>query len=394
MAKPRLGIGVIGMGWMGEVHSRAYRLVPERFPDVPAEPELIACSDSIAERAEATSQRHGFKRAHTDWRFLIDDPQIDIIDITTPNYLHLEIVRAAAAAGKHINCEKPVGRFPAETAKIARIAREAGILSFVGFNYRWAPMVLHARNLIQTRRLGEVTHYRGRFFSMYGSDPLSPLSWRYLREYGGLGALNDIMAHVIDMALYLVGPIRRLVSQQHIFIPERPPAQIGGSHYAGGDSVSEVREPVTNEDYVGALVEFVNGARGTLEASRTIYGPKNEMAFELNGAAGALSWDFERMNELQLFLPDPNKTHDGFTRLVGGDPYPYHGNFNPGEGSGLGYEDMKIIEAYQFLTAVAKTEPVAPGFSEALAVAEVSAAMVRSWENGNWQEIHTNESAN
>lgn len=394
MSKPRLGIGVIGMGWMGEVHSRAYRLVPERFPEVPVQPELIACSDSLPDRAQATASRHGFAQAHTDWRAIIDDPKIDIVDITAPNFLHLEIVEAAAAVGKHINCEKPVGRCPAETAEIARIVKEAGVLSFVGFNYRWAPMVLHARDLLRAGRLGKVTHYRGRFFSMYGSNPLSPLSWRYQSAFGGFGALNDIMAHVIDMALHLAGPIRRLVSQHHIFIPERPPAQIGGSHYASGDTISSERVPVTNEDYVGAMVEFANGARGTLEASRTIFGPKNEMAFELNGEAGALSWNFERMNELQIFLPGPDMTHDGFTRLVGGDPYPYHGNFNPGEGSGLGYEDMKIIEAYQFLSAVAKSEQIAPGFAEASSVAEVSAAMARSWGSGSWEDIQPIEKAN
>lgn len=393
MAKPRLGIGVIGMGWMGEVHSRAYRLVPERFPDVPAVPELVACSDALPQRAAAMANRHGFTRFHTDWRNLIEDPDIAIIDITTPNYLHREIVQAAATAGKHINCEKPVGRIPTETAEIARIVRQAGVLSFVGFNYRWAPMVLHARNLLNSGRLGEITHYRGRFFSMYGSNPLSPLSWRYQHEHGGYGALNDIMAHVIDMALYLVGPIRRLVSQSHRFITERPLAPAGSSHYAAGDRLSEERLPVTNEDYVGALVEFTNGARGTLEASRTIYGPKNQMAFELNGESGALSWDFERMNELQAFLPEADQIHDGFTRLVGGDRYPYHGNFNPGEGSGLGYEDMKIIEAYQFLKAVANDEPVAPGFSEALAVAEVSAAMAQSWQSEGWQAIQAIGSA-
>ncbi len=383
----RIGIGIIGMGWMGEVHSRAYRLASERFPDALAQPELIACADTLHARASVAAKRHGFAKVHDDWRAVIADPAIDLVNIATPNFLHREIAEAAALAGKHIFCEKPVGRFPAETVAIARAAKRSGILSFVGYNYRWAPMVLHARDLLRAGRLGKVTHYRGRFFSMYGSDPLSPLSWRYQQELGGYGVLNDIMAHVVDMAHYLVGPIRRLVCQHHTFITERPPAPVGGSHYASGDTLSDQREPVTNEDYLGALVEFADGARGTLEASRCIYGPKNEMSFALNGENGACHWDFERMNELQLFLPGADKTHDGFTRLVGGDQYPYHGNFNPGEGSGLGYEDMKVIEAAQFLEAVATGEQKAPGFDEALAVAEVSAAMIRSWESGNWQEI-------
>ena len=270
-----------------------------------------------------------------------------------PIGLHLEIVAAAAAAGKHIFCEKPVGRSPRETAEIEAIARSAGVLTFVGYNYRWAPLVLHAKSLIESGELGELTQYRGRFFSMYGSDPLGLLSWRFDKAISGFGVLGDIMAHVTDMALYLSGPIRRLVSNSHTFIEERPlPIPGKGTHYSMG-APEDPKGTVSNEDYVGALVEFENGVRGTFEASRTIFGPKNQFAFELNGTRGAMSWDFERMNELQLYLPDPDGLRDGFIRLIGGEKYPYHGRFNPGEGSGLGYEDMKIIEAFAFLKSVA-----------------------------------------
>ena len=175
---------------------------------------------------------------------------------------------------------------------------------------------------------------------------LGLLSWRFDREIAGYGVLGDIMAHVTDMALYLAGGVTRLVSNAHTFIAERPrPIPGKGTHYSRG-APEDPKGPVTNEDYVGALLEFENGARGSVEVSRSIFGPKNQMAFELNGTKGAISWDFERMNELQLYLPDADGGHDGYTRLVGGDQYPYHGNFNPGEGSGLGYEDMKVIEAF------------------------------------------------
>ena len=321
------------------------------------------------------------------WRDVIEDPAVEIVNIATPNHLHVEIAEAAAAAGKHIFCEKPVGRKPQETAQIESIARKAGVLSFVGFNYRWAPLVIHAKQLISQGALGELTQYRGRFFSMYGSDPMGLLSWRFDREIAGYGVLGDIMAHVTDMALYLAGGIKRLVSNSHTFITERPrPIPGKGTHYSRG-APEDPKGPVTNEDYVGALLEFENGARGSVEVSRSIFGPKNQMAFELNGTKGAISWDFERMNELQLYLPDADGGHDGFTRLVGGDQYPYHGNFNPGEGSGLGYEDMKVIEAFNFLQSVADGVQRAPGLAEALAVAEAHAAMIRSWESGAWEDV-------
>lgn len=382
-----LGIGVIGMGWMGQVHARSYSLARQRFPDAGLSARLVICSDNVKERVENARELLGFAEATERWEDVIEHPDVQIVNIAAPNHLHVEIVEAAAAAGKHIFCEKPVGRSPLETAKIESSARNAGVLSFVGFNYRWAPLVIHAKKLIDEGALGDITHYRGRFFSMYGSDPMGLLSWRFEREIAGYGVLGDILAHVTDMALYLNGGVKRLVSNSHTFITERPlPIPGKGTHYSRG-APDDPTGPVTNEDYVGALLEFENGARGTVEASRSIFGPKNQMAFELNGTKGAISWDFERMNELLLYLPGEDRGHDGFTRLVGGDQYPYHGNFNPGEGSGLGYEDMKVIEAFNFLQSVADREQRAPGLSEALAVAEVHAAMTRSWESGAWEDV-------
>ena len=381
-----LGIGVIGMGWMGQVHSRAYSLARQRFPRGGVAARLAICADSAPQRAENARDLLGFEKATTRWQDVIEHPGVQIVSIATPNNLHLAIVEAAAAAGKHIFCEKPVGRSPQETARIEAIARRAGVLSFVGFNYRWAPLVMQAKRLIADGALGELTHYRGRFFSMYGSDPLGLLSWRFDREIAGSGALGDIMAHATDMALFLCGGVKRLVSHSHTFIAERPlPIPGKGTHYSRG-GLDDPKGAVTNEDYVGALLEFENGARGTLEASRSIFGPKNQMAFELNGTKGAINWDFERMNELQLYLPGEGGGHDGYTRLVGGDQYPFHGNFNPGEGSGLGYEDMKVIEAFQFLQSVADGKQRAPGLAEALATAEVHAAMSRSWASGGWED--------
>ena len=387
MAKNSIGIGIIGMGWMGQVHSRSYSLVPQRFPDIGVSPRLVICSDNVAERAENARQKLGFEQATTDWQEVIANPDVQIVNIATPNNLHVEIVKAAAEAGKHIFCEKPVGRTPEETAKIEALAREAGVLTFVGFNYRWTPLVQHAKKLIDDGKLGDLTHYRGRFFSMYGSNPLGLSSWRFDFDVSGYGVLGDIMAHVTDMALFLNGSIQRVVSNRHTFIAERPkPIPGKGTHYSVGQP-GDPTAPVTNEDYVGALVEFENGIQGSLEVSRTIFGPKNEFAFELNGTKGALSWDFERMNELQAYLPGDDGLHDGFMRLVGGDQYPYHGNFNPGEGSGIGYEDLKIIEAYQFMKAVAQGQQIQPGFAEALAVANVHAAMIRSWESNQWETV-------
>ncbi len=380
------GIGVIGMGWMGMVHSRAYRQVADRFYDSGIRPRLVICADDVAARAQQAQEALGFAEISTDWRAVVDHPDVDVVNVAAPNFLHLEMVRAVTAAGKHVFCEKPVGRTPAETLEIERLAREAGVHSFVGFNYRWAPMVQYALQLIQEGALGELTHYRGRFFSMYGSNPHGLLTWRFQEELAGLGVLGDLMSHVTDMAHMLAGPIKRVVANRHTFITERPLPSAQGSHFAVGKP-GDPSGPVTNEDYTGALVEFANGVQGTLEACRVIYGPKCEMAFEVNGTKGALRWNFERMNELELYLPADSPHHDGYTRLYGGPKYPMHGRFNPGDGIGMGYEDLKVIEAYHFLQGIVDGVAREPSFSAARQLAQVQAAMQKSWQSGTWEAI-------
>ncbi len=374
------------MGWMGDVHSRSYRLVPERFTDCSFHPQLVICADEVESRARSAAERMGLERYTTDWREVIADPEVEVVDIAAPNHLHLPIAVAAARAGKHIFCEKPVGRTPEETAAIERAARQAGVISFVGYNYRWAPLVQYAKHLLDQQRFGAITHYRGRFFAGYASDPNSVLSWRFLEDQAGFGTLGDLMSHVVDMAQMLAGPVSRVVAQRETFIRRRPIAVPGrGTHFTTR-SDGELGN-VTNEDYVGALVEFSNGARGTFEVCRAIKGPKCQMAFELNGTKGALSWDFERMNELSVMLPEEDVASEGYRRILSSPQHPFHQNFSPSPGNSLSYEDLKVIETHQFLSSIADQRQSEPGFAQALLVANVQAAMIRSWESGSWEEV-------
>lgn len=381
-----IGIGVIGFGWMGQAHSRAYRDIPVYFPESGLRPRLVAVADNVPARIELAKDNFGFEHGSLDWRELIARDDVDVVDITAPNALHRELVEAATAAGKHVACEKPVGIDPEATAAIERAGRTAGIISGCGYNYRWAPLVQHTRKLIADGRLGELTHYRGRFFSMYGRDRLGLLSWRYRREEAGLGVLADLMSHAIDMAQFLMGPITRVVAVKETFVRERPlPVPGAPSHYARGKP-GDPTGAVTNEDYVGALVQFANGARGTLETDRSIVGPQSSMAYELNGSKGAASWDHETLNQLRLYLPD-EQPDNGFIEVLAGDAYPSQGNIVPGSGNSLGYEDLKLIEAYEFLSSVAAGRPHHPGFEDALANASVAAAMIRSWESERWEDV-------
>ena len=286
MATRTIGIGIIGMGWMGTVHSRAYRMAPDRFPDCNITPKLVICADDVEARADEARARFGFAESTTDWRRVLDHPEVEVVNIATPNHLHMEMVKAAVDAGKHVLCEKPVGRSPAETAEIEQAAREAGVLSFVGFNYRWAPAVQRTQELIREGALGDLTHYRGWLLVGYASDPHSVLSWRLQADLAGMGALGDLMSHAADMAMMLAGPIRRVIGQRETFIKQRPVATPGqGDHYSvkqGGPTAE-----VTNEDYVSALVQFHNGVYGTLETCRVIQGPQSEIGFSIHGTRGA-----------------------------------------------------------------------------------------------------------
>ncbi len=391
----RLGIGTVGLGWMGQAHSRSFRRIPALFPDRTYEPELVVCADPVAERREWAVSGFGFASATDDWRRVVDDSAVDVVVITAPNMLHVDIAVAAAAAGKAVFCEKPVGGTPAQARTAAHAAAAAGVTTGVGYNYRWAPLVQHAAELIRSGRIGTVTNYRGRFLSCYGADPLGSLSWRYLVDEGGYGVTSDLLSHTIDLAHFLVGPITEVVGLGETFVRERPlPALAGlrgrgtqsGTHYdrgvAGGPTGA-----VTNEDWFGAIARFESGAVGTFETSRTMVGPESQNAFEVHGTGGSLAWNLERMNELQVYLADSPAT--GYTTVFGGEAYGHHGAFVPGRANPIGFEDLVTIEDHHFATAVAAGAPFDPGFDAAVAYVDVQEALLHSWDTRTWEKVTT-----
>ncbi len=384
----QIGIGVIGMGWMGAVHSRAYRQIPDRFHDQGIEPRLVVCADADGARADEARRRFGFARAADDWRAVVAAPDVDAVSITTPNDLHLEIIRAAAAVGKHILCEKPVGKTPEETLEATEIARRASVLTFVGFNYRWAPLVQYARRLIERGDLGAITHYHGRFLNGYARDARGYLTWRFAIGHG-YGALSDLLPHVLDMAHFIAGPIDAVVANRATFIPQRPiPTTRTVGNPLGAATDEAPMGAVTNEDYVGALARFTNGAQGTLEACRVINGSVCDMSFEVHGTRGALKWTFERMNELQVqHRGDDDQADEGYTTLLSGPWHPHHADFNPAPGLSLSYDDLKTIEAFEFLRSVTNGAQGDPGFAAAAAVARAQQAIVASWASERWEPL-------
>jgi predicted dehydrogenase len=384
-ARRRIGVGVIGFGWLGQAHSRSMLRIPTLFPERSFDPELVVCADTVPARVDDAVRSFGFARGAADWRQVLDDDAVDVVMIAAPNMLHVELVEAAAAAGKHILCEKPVGGTPEQTMRAEKAARDAGVISGVGYNYRWAPLVRHAAQLIADGRLGEITNYRGRFFSMYGADPLGVLSWRFLVDQAGHGVTTDLMSHSVDLAHMLLGPITRVVGTTETFIRERPLPGAAGTHYGRG-APGDPTGAVTNEDYAGMLCEFANGARGTFEASRSIVGPESQNAFEVYGTKGALGWNLEKLNELQLYLVEEG-LDTGYRTIYGGDRFPYHGHFVPGSANGIGFEDLVVIEDYEFCRSVAEGSPHRPGFGDALEWVSVQAALLKSVQSGRWEPV-------
>ena len=380
-----IGIGTVSLGWMGQLHTRAYRRLRDHYPECELKPRLVIAADAVEERARDAADRLGYEGWTTDWREVIDHPEVEAVSIAAPNYLHKEVAVAAARAGKHIWLEKPCGRYPAETYEIGKAVEEAGVRSMIGLMYRHVPAVEYAKELIAAGELGEITHYRGYFLADYAADPNGALTWRYKLDGAGLGVLGDIMPHSVDMAQNLIGPIVGVSAQRETFIRERPevPEGMGTGHFAVEDGEMGT---VENEDYVGGLLRFANGARGTMESSRTCVGPHVRMSFEVNGTRGALSWDFQRLNELRLYRTEG--TGDRGYRTVHAAPgMGDFANFQPGAGISMGYDDLKVAEAERFLSSISEGRDRGPSIRDIVSTMRVVDAMDRSCETGSWERV-------
>jgi predicted dehydrogenase len=381
-----IGIGLLGVGWMGEVHSTSYRRVPVHFPECEGVARLVIASDRSEERAQRAVGVLGYEEWTTDWRRVLEHPDVDAVSITSPNFLHREMAVAAAEAGKHFWGEKPLGRSPLETVEIAEAAARAGVITTVGLNYRQAPAVRHARELIGAGRLGEITHFRMQFVASYSANPNGALSWRFSRELAGAGIIADLGSHAIDLAQFLLGPIVRVSATSATMVSRRPKVEMGsGTHFSVVEDAAELGD-VDNEDWAAALLEFERGVKGTLELSRVMVGAEARYSFEVNGTAGSVAWNFERMNELDLYTTRAGDDA-GVAVVRMGPQHPDFARFQPGQGLPMGYDDLKVIEASGFLQSIADGRQRPPGVAEMVETAKVSDAVIRSCETGMWEPV-------
>ena len=385
-----LGVGLVSVGWMGKLHSRAYQMLPYVYPETGIRPRLVHAADTAPDRVVYAREVLGYERGSTDYREVLADPEVEVVSICAPNMLHREIGVAAAEAGKPFWIEKPVGRNVEDTAAVAAAANAAGLVTSIGFNYRHAPAVEHSRELVASGAIGRVTNVRAVFFSGYASEPKGALSWRFDREQAGSGALGDLLSHVVDLLQYLVGPVAEVTALTSTVYRQRPVLPTGSANHFAVVEDGELGT-VGNEDYAATLVRFADQARGagavgTLEASRAFVGPQCGLGFELYGTDGSLAWNFEQMNELRVCV-GRGRPHQGYTTVLANAQLGDYARFQPGPGIAMGYDDLKVTEARKFLVAVAGGERQNSSVDDALSVAEVLAAAERSAADGTWQKV-------
>ncbi len=365
-----LGIGLIGTGFMGRAHALAFRNVSAAF-QLPFTLRLAALADADPVRAQACASAWGFARAHEHWQQLIDDPQVHLVAITTPNHLHYPMAMAALAAGKPVYCEKPLAVSLEQATALHAAAKAAGVVTRVGYNYQHNPMIEQARELIQSGRFGQIISFEGEFSEDFMADPASPWSWRCEAAHAG-GALADLGSHLLGMARYLLGNVEAVCADLQTVHTQRPAT-------AG----SQEQRAIVVDDVAHALLRFQSGARGTFSSSWLKHGYKNHLSFEISGTQGTLSFDQERLNELRLC----QMGQPGFQRLLAGPDLPGYAAFSPAPGHQLGYNELKTLEVHELIMALAGQGRLGTDFAQALEVERLATAIRLAAREQRWVNL-------
>ncbi|NVK35813.1 MAG: Gfo/Idh/MocA family oxidoreductase [Rhodobacteraceae bacterium] len=364
-----LGVGLIGTGFMGKCHALGYGSVKAVFGDVPGIRLEILC-DVPESRAGEMAEQFGFERATDDWRKVISDPRVDIVCITTPNKVHKEMALAALEAGKHVHLEKPMALTLDDARELVEAAKVAKGRTITGYNYTHNPALTHAKRLIEEGAIGRLVHFRGAVDEDYQADPELAWTWRATQSEAGLGTLGDLGCHLVSIATMLMGPVESLSADIRTVHETRPVAG------------SAERRNVENEDVASALVRFESGVSGVLMTSRSAWGRKSYIGFEVHGTEGMIRFDQERMNELQLYQNQGDKATQGFKTILTGSEHPPYGEFVPAPGHQLGFRDLKVIEIHEFLRAIVEGRRALTDFASALHFEEVIHAIAAAAETG------------
>jgi predicted dehydrogenase len=380
-----IGVGLVGYKFMGKAHSNAYRQVASFFPDLALRPEMKAICGRDTAAVQQAAHQLGWQGYETDWRKLVARDDIGLIDVSTPGDSHAEISIAAAGAGKHIYCEKPLANTLSEAKQMLAAAQKAGVVNMVNFNYRRVPAVQLAKQLIDDGRIGQIYHWRAVYLQDWIMDPNFPLVWRLSKDAAGAGAMGDLGAHIIDLARMLVGEVTTVTGMTETFIKQRPvlAGTTGGLGAAGGQEMGEV----TVDDAALFLARFANGAIGSFEATRFAKGRANYNSFEINGSKGSIVFDLHRMNELQVFFDDDPPDVKGFRTVLvtDGGAHKYLSAWWPA-GHIIGWEHTFTHGVLDLLSGIAVGKSPAPTFEDGVRCQAILDAVEQSAGSGGWVE--------
>jgi predicted dehydrogenase len=378
----KLNIGIIGYKFMGRAHSNAWKKAPLFF-DLPVQLVLkVACGRQETSLKEFAT-KWGWEETETDWKKLITRSDIDIIDISLPQHLHYEIAIAAAKEGKHIFCEKPMAMNNRQAEEMLKVCEDNKVTHYLNHNYRRTPAISLAKKMIEEGFVGRIFHWRCAYQQDWIVDPAFPLTWQLRAETAQAGPQWDLNSHCVDLAHYLVGPIKTVSALTTNFIKERPLADESTSGNLSAAAIENKTGPVTVEDAALMMVEFENGAIGSFEASRFSTGRKNRMSFEIYGSKGSISFDLERMNELQVYSSDDQEGRQGFKTILATDPtHPYMTGWWP-PGHIIGYEHSFVHAVVDFVKAVSEHAIIEPNFKDGLAIIKVLEAGILAAQTGN-----------
>lgn len=385
MSKRKINVALIGYQFMGKAHSNAYRQVARFFDDLEVEPVLKVICGRNEDNVRKAAQKYGWEEYDTSWERVVERKDIDLVDVSVPGNMHAPIAIAAANAGKMVLCEKPLANTLAEARQMYEAVQKNNVPNALCHNYRFAPAVQLAKQLIDEGRIGKIYHFRGTYLQDWIVDPNFPLVWRLQKEVAGSGAHGDLNAHLIDMARFLVGEIAEVSGMMETFIKQRPKLAASDDRL-GGVASSEMGE-VTVDDAALFLVRFENGAIGSIEATRFALGRKNYNRFEINGSKGSLVFNMERMNELEVYFQDDPPHVRGFRVVQTSDSvHPFMSAWWP-VGHIIGYEHTFVNLVYSLLKAFDKGEVFKPNFEDGVRNQAVLEAVDISSQQKRWVSI-------
>jgi predicted dehydrogenase len=378
MARKPLNIGMVGYGFMGRAHSNAYRRVGNFF-DLDYQPVLKAACGRNKKAVQAFADIWGYESVETDWQELVKRDDIDAVDICVPNDLHVDIAVAAAKAGKMVLCEKPLARDAREGVRMVKAVEKAGVANLVWYNYRWIPAVTLIKQVVGSGRLGKIFHYRANFLQDWTISPDVPQgghgTWRLDVAAAGSGVTGDLIAHCVDTAMWINGPIKDLTAMTETFVKKRKHAETGKMQAVGIDDAAAV------------VAHFDNGSLGLFEASRYSRGHKALYTLEINGEKGSFMWNLHDMNRLEWFDHSIEGRLRGWTSILVTDgEHPYLGRWWV-PGLAIGYEHTFVHAVADFLEGLATGKPASPTFREALDTTKVCDAILKSGKTGKWMEV-------